>query len=335
MTTSAPDTAFPTLIQRFFCDYLVIQRNLSPATISSYRDTFCLLLRFSERRLRRTPASLTLTDLDAPHILSFLDYLEENRGNSVRSRNVRLAAIRSFLRYAASQHPTALDSIQRVLAIPVKRFDRVPIDYLSRDEVTALINAPDISTWSGHRDRVLFTTLYNTGARVSEAIGVDIEDFQSSATSTLRIHGKGRKERVVPLWKDTKRQLGDWLRRINAESGCPIFPSRRGERLSRSGVRVRLAAALTVAQTKCPTLQDHRVSPHLIRHTTAMHLLQSGVDITVIALWLGHESIATTHMYVEADLAMKKRAIDKIEMPGQSRGTYQPSDRLLAFLEGL
>jgi integrase/recombinase XerD len=326
---------FPLLLQQYFCDYLLKQRNASAETVSSYRDTFRLFLRFSEERFRKPPASLTLSDLDAPQVLKFLDSLESQRHNSVRSRNIRLAAIRSFLHYAALQDPTSLASISRTLAIPVKRFDRGPVSYLSREEMTALINAPNSSTWSGQRDRVLLATMYNTGARVSEIIGLNVEDLRLGSTATLHIWGKGRKQRVLPLWKSTRRQLADWLRRIRPVTGQPLFPSRRGERLTRTGVRTRLDAALVAARRKCGSLGDRRVSPHLIRHSTGMHMLQSGVDITVIALWLGHESTATTHMYVEADLAMKKSAIDKITMPGKNRKRFEPSDRLLAFLETL
>lgn len=335
MNKNESESAFSPLVQRFFCEYLINQRNVSRATVASYRDTFRLLLRFCDQRLRKAPASLMLTDLDAPLILTFLNYLEDQRGNAVRSRNVRLAAIRSFLRYAALQDPTVLASSQRVLAIPLKRFDRPSIDYLSRDEVTALLDAPDVATWSGHRDRVMLLTLYNTGARVSEVTGLNIEDYQSGQTGTLRIRGKGRKQRIVPLWKNTRTELADWVRRISNDVGSPLFPSRRGDRLTRFGFRTRLDAATAMARKACKTFRDRRVSPHLIRHTTAMHLLQSGVDMTVIALWLGHESTATTHMYVEADLTMKKRAIDKIEPPSHTRRKYQPSDRLLAFLEAL
>lgn len=326
---------FPALLEGFFCDYLVNQRNVSPATIESYRNAFLLLLRFSEKRLRKTPASLRLTDLDASHILAFLQYLEHDRRNVIRSRNARLAAIRSFARYAALHDPTALSSIQRILAIPMKRFDEKPVDYLSTHEMTALLEAPDASTWSGHRDRVLLTTLYNTGARVSEVIGANVQDFQTGQTATLRIRGKGRKERVIPLWKNTKLELVDWLRRIDRCPDSPLFPNRFGKRLTRSGVRARLAAAVVLARKACNSLRDHRVSPHLVRHTTAMHLLQSGVDITVIALWLGHETNATAHMYVEADLGMKQRAIEKLTKPPCRRRRYVPSDRLLAFLESL
>lgn len=335
MQVSKPTNSFPSLIQRFFCEYLVNQRNASPATISSYRDTFRLLLKFSQKCLRKEPAALTLTDMNASFILSFLEYLENERGNSVRSRNVRLAAIRLFLRYAALQDPTHLESVQRVLAIPLKRFDRNVVDYLSREEMNALLNAPDLSTWSGHRDRVMLLTMYNTGARVSEITGLNVDDFQSGQIGTLRIRGKGRKERVLPLWKNTRCELAAWLRRVQTDAGCPLFPSRRGERLTRSGVRMRLDAALIEARKSCQSLRNRRVSPHLIRHTAAMALLQSGVDMTVIALWLGHESPATTHVYVEADLTMKERAISKVEKPARARRQFHPSDRILAFLEAL
>jgi len=338
MTSTKPraqNADFPSLLERYFCDYLLKQRNASRETISSYRDTFRLFLRFSEQRFKKAPASLTLADLDAPHVLAFLDSLETQRRNSVRSRNARLAAIRSFVHYAASQDPTALAPIARTLAIPVKRFDRAPVSYLSREEMHALLDAPDRSTWSGHRDAVMLARRYNTDARVSEILNLNIEDLQFGPTTTLRIHGKGRKERVIPLWKSTKRQLREWLPRICTTSGSPLFPSRRGERLTRTGVRSRLDAALAIASQTYRGLRGRRVSPHLVRHSTGMHLLQSGVDITVIALWLGHESTATTHVYVEADLTMKKQAIEKITMPVEKRRKFKPSDRLLAFLDTL
>jgi site-specific recombinase XerD len=329
------NTDLPSLVERYFCDYLLKQRNASPETICAYRDAFRLFLQFSSERFRKPPASMTLADFDAPQVLAFLDALEQQRHSSVRSRNARLAAIRSFLRYAALQDPTALGTISRTLAIPVKRFDRVLVSYLSREEMTAVLNAPDCSKWSGHRDAVLLATMYNTGARVSEVINLNVEDLEFGPATTLRIHGKGRKERVVPLWKSTRRQLSNWLHRVGTNVGCPLFPSRRKERLTRTGVRARLDAALAIACQTCESLRGRRVSPHVIRHSTAMHLLQSGVDITVIALWLGHESTATTHMYIEADLAMKQRAIDKISIPVQRTRRYQPGDRLLAFLEAL
>jgi len=332
---SAHAAHLPALVERYFCEYLIKQRNASPETISSYRDAFRLFLRFSEQRFGRAPATLTLADFDAPQILAFLDSLEKQRHCSVRSRNARLAALRSFLQYAALQEPTALASISHSLAIPVKRFDRVPVSYLSQEEISAVLNAPDRSSWSGHRDAVMLATMYNTGARVSEIIRLNVEDLQLGPTATVRIHGKGRKERVVPLWKDTRRQLADWLPHVSTAGGDPLFPSRRSERLTRPGFRSRLNAAVATARQTCSSLRKRRVFPHLMRHSTAMHLLQSGVDITVIALWLGHESTATTHMYVEADLTMKKRAIQKITMPAAKSRQYRPSDRLLAFLEAL
>jgi integrase/recombinase XerD len=326
---------FPSLLERYFQEYLLNQRNLSRETIASYRDTFRLFLRFSDQRFHKAPASLTLADLDAPRVLAFLDDLERTRHNAVRTRNTRLAAIRAFLRYAALQDPTALAPIQRTLAIPVKRFDRKLVSYLSRDEMTAILDAPNRTTWSGHRDRVMLATLYNTGARVSEVIGLNVQDFQPGPTATLHIRGKGRKERVVPIWTRTQRQLDDWLRRPHANADAPLFPNRHGTRLTRAGVRARLDVAVAVARRTCISLRNRRVSPHLVRHSTGMHLLQSGVDITVIALWLGHESTATTHMYVEADLKMKKRAIDKVTTPLPSRRQFRASDRLLAFLDSL
>jgi site-specific recombinase XerD len=294
-----------------------------------------LFLRFSDERFNKQPTSLTLADFDAPQVLAFLDFLEKERNNGVRSRNQRLAAIRSFLRYAALQEPTALASINRTLAIPVKRFDRGPVTYLLREEVDALLNAPDNATWSGHRDRVMLATMYNTGARVSEVTALNVEDLRFGPTTTIRIMGKGRKQRVVPLWKTTKRELSDWLRRIDTTAQSPLFPSRRGERLTRAGVRSRLDVACAIAAETCPSLRNRTISPHLVRHTTAMHLLQSGVDITVIALWLGHESTSTTHMYVEADMTMKKRTLDRITGPRHKQSRYRPTDRVLAFLESL
>ena len=257
---------FPVLVERYFCDYLRAQRNASPQTIASYRDTFRLFVRFSERRFHKAPASLTLKDLDAPRVLAFLDDLERTRHNGVRSRNLRLAAIRSFLRYAALHEPTALAPIQRALAIPVKRFDRRSVAYLTQDEMTAILAAPNAMTWSGQRDRTMLATLYNTGARVSEVIGLNVEDLQGGPTATLRIHGKGRKERIVPIWKRTKRQLDGWLRQTRATAAQPLFPNRRGDRLTRAGVRSRLDAAVAVARRTCPGLRNRRVSPHQLRH---------------------------------------------------------------------
>lgn len=330
------EISFPGLLQDFFQRRLVAERGASPQTIASYRDSFELLLRFAERRTKRAPSALMLSDLDAPMILAFLNYLEDERGNSPRTRNLRLTAIRSFTRYASIRDPASLAIAQRVLAIPTKRFDRPMLSFLSRVEVEALLDAPDRSTFSGQRDRVLFATLYNTGARVSEITGLRVGDVLLDRQWALCLHGKGRKERVLPLWKSTAAQLREWLPRVNATSDSPVFPNRAGRRLSRSGVEHRLRLAVHTAAMLCPSLATRRISPHTLRHTTAMHLLQAGVDITVIALWLGHNDTATTHLYIEADLAMKEEALRHFEAPTSNKPRrFRASDRLLAFLEAL
>lgn len=326
---------FPALLQDFFQRRLVTERGASAHTIASYRDTFELLLRYAEQRTGRTPSALTLDDLDAPTVLSFLDHLETERGNSPRTRNLRLTAIRSFMRHVSVRDPTSLPVAQRVLAISTKRFDRPALGYLTRMEVEALLDAPDRTTWSGQRDAVMFAVLYNTGARVSEVTRLSVGDVLLDRASALHLRGKGRKERIVPLWKSTVAQLHAWLARIDRSPNAPLFPNHARQRLSRSGVEQRLRVALQQASERCPSLAAHRISPHTLRHTTAMHLLQSGVDITVIALWLGHEDTATTHLYVEADLAMKEAALRRVEEPAPRPLTFTANDRLLAFLEAL
>lgn len=330
-----PTIAFSTLVQDFFHRRLINERAASAQTVASYRDAFELLLHFAEHRTGRAASALTLSDLDAPMILTFLDHLEEERGNSPRTRNLRLTAVRSFMRYASVRDPASLPIAQRVLAIPTKRFDRPVLGILSREEVNALLDAPDRATFSGQRDAVLFATLYNTGARVSEITCLNVGDVLIDRQCALRLHGKGRKERVVPLWKSTVAQLREWLPRINGGSESAVFPNRSGERLSRSGVEHRLRVALRTAAVRCPTLAGRRISPHTLRHTTAMHLLQSGVDVTVIAIWLGHEDTATTHQYIEADLAMKESALRHLDDPSPQPLRFRAGDRLLAFLEAL
>jgi site-specific recombinase XerD len=330
---SAP--TFASLLQDFFCQRLMSQRNVSARTVASYRDTFRLLLRFAETRTRKSAAALAMVDLDAPFILAFLDHLERERGNSIRTRNARLTAIRSFLHYVAHQDPISLPMISRVLAIPTKRFDQPVLGFLSRLEVDALLAAPDRSTWSGHRDQVMFTTLYNTGARVSEVIGLRRTDVEFDGARCVHIQGKGRKQRVVPLWSSTIARLKEWIARMEHGQEAPLFPNRDGLPLSRSGVEKRLRLAVAKATKVCPSLVGRRISPHTLRHTTAMHLLQSGVDMTVIALWLGHETPATTHLYVEADLTMKEQALKRVAEPPTTRLRYQAKDRLLAFLDRL
>jgi integrase/recombinase XerD len=335
MTATSDTPGFATLVRQFFCQRLVAQQNASARTVASYRDTFRLLLGFFAESRGRPPATLVMADLDAPAVLAFLDHLEQRRGNCVRTRNVRLAALRSFLKFAAARDPVCLPAVQRVLAIPMKRFGRPLLGYLSREEMAAILTAPDGSTWSGQRDRVLFALMYNTGARVSEAIGLRRSDVELAPSRTARIEGKGRKERVIPLWPSTAARLREWLPRVSPDPGSPLFPNAHGAPLSRSGVEDRLRGAVRLAVARCPTLAGRRISPHTLRHTTAMHLLQSGVDITVIALWLGHEATETTHHYVEADLAMKERALSRIEELPSPSIRYRAGDELLRFLEGL
>lgn len=331
-----PSITFGSLLQQFFVERLMQQRHASPCTIATYRDCFRLLLNFAEEQLGKRPAKILLQDLNPTFILKFLEHLENRRKNSIRTRNARLAAIRAFLHYAAAKEPSALALTQSVLAIPLKRFERPLIGFLSRDQIQAILDAPDPGTWSGRRDRVMLSTLYNTGARVSELIRLRTADLSFEPSSAVRILGKGRKERQVPLWTCTARQLKRWLQAEKRdESEQPLFPNRRGGPLTRTSVAERLKLAAEKAAAKYPELTQRRISPHLVRHSLAMHLLQAGVDITVIALWLGHESPATTHMYVEADLAMKERALKNLRPPQGKSVRYRPPDRVLEFLQTL
>jgi site-specific recombinase XerD len=335
MKTVSADATLATLLHAFFLERLVAQRNASPQTVAAYRDSFRLLLEFAHQHVGKAPERLALTDVDAPLVLAFLDHLERDRHNTIRSRNARFAAIRSFLHFAAFKDPTALPSIQRVLAIPMKRFDKPLLGFLSIDEIQAILDAPPTDRWSGQRDRVMFATLYNTGARVSELTGLRVADVVLEASACVHLHGKGRKDRSVPLWRTTTTQLRHWLPRIDSRPDRPLFPSAAGRHLTRPAVTARLRLAVQRAAPQCPSLTSRHVSPHCVRHSMAMHMLQSGVDITVIALWLGHENPATTHLYVEADLAMKERALQAVQAPHLKQARYRPTDRLLAFLQGL
>ncbi len=333
---SAATRTFSTLVQRFFCERLINQQDVSGTTVSSYRDTFRLLLSYIETSHGCPPECLTFEQLNADIVVAFLNHLETHRGNCVRTRNTRLAAIRSFFQYAALETPEHLFLINRVLAIPMKRFDRPVVRYLTRAEVEALIAAPDPGSWSGRRDTVMFSTLYNTGGRVSELIAIRRTDIAiCHGSASVNLHGKGRKDRTIPLWPSTARRLKQWFRELPDDSDTPVFPDSRGHSLSRSGVEYRLKQAALKASQSCPSLCGRPISPHLFRHTTAMHMLHSGVDLSVIALWLGHESIQTTHMYMEVDLRTKEAAIARVEpLPGGGK-RYKPSAKLLQFLEAL
>jgi site-specific recombinase XerD len=334
MSTAAQQD-FPGLLQRFFVERLLQQFQASPRTIAAYRDTFRLLLAFAHRQLGKRPSALSLGDLNPAFILSFLRHLEVERHNTARSRNARFAAIRSFMDYVTFQEPTAAGLAKSVLAIPMKRFEQPLIGFLSREHIQAILAAPDPNRWTGQRDRVMLSTLYNTGARVSELIGMRIADLILEPSPSVRIRGKGRKERSVPLWADTARQLKRWLREYPRAPEQPLFPNRSGGPLTRIGLTERLKLAAQSAARKHPELAKRRIFPHLVRHSVAMHMLQAGIDITVIALWLGHESPATTHRYVEADLAMKERALMALQAPSTAPPRYRPKDRVLEFLRRL
>lgn len=327
--------SFPALLQAFFTDRLIRQLKASPHTILSYRDTFRLLLGFARKALRKAPSALTLEDLDAPFVGAFLDWLEKERGNSARTRNARLAAIRSFFRYAALQEPAGSAVADRVLAMPAKRFVRRPIEFLARSEVDALLAAPDPSEWSGRRDRALLLLAVQTGLRVSELIGLRCQDAVLGRGAHVRCRGKGRKERCTPLSREAASVLRAWLRERGGAGGEPLFPNARGSPLSRDGVEYLLAKHVRAAIAKCPSLGNKRVTPHSLRHTAAMDLLQHGVDRTVIALWLGHESAQTTEVYLHADLKLKQRALAKTASLEVKPHRYRPDDQLLAFLKSL
>jgi site-specific recombinase XerD len=335
MQQASETTVLGPLLQAFFTEHLISHRLASPQTVDGYRDTFRLLLEFLRRTRGKQPSALCVSDLDAPAILEFLDYLEKDRGNAIRSRNLRLAAIRAFFRLVALRDPASVHLATRVLAIPVKRADRRLVGYLTRPEIDAVLAAPDRTQWSGRRDYALLLTMYNSGARVSEVASLQRRHIQIGSTSFLALHGKGRKERKVPIWPRTARTLKAWLNSSDASPESAAFPNARGGRLSRDGVNYILQAAVRAATTACPSLSGKHVSPHVIRHTTAMHLLQAGVDIAVIALWLGHESIETTHGYLEADLKLKEKALQRLAPAGQAAPRFQADDQLLAFLKAL
>lgn len=330
--TAAPAPSFPALVQAFFAEHLTQQRALSPRTVASYRDAFMLFLGFVQRRCAKAPADLKLTEITPELILAFLDHLEKVRHNSVRSRNARLAALRAFLKFAAHRDVASLHVIERALGVPMKRFERRMLEFLSREQMLEVIGSPEDS-WVSRRDHLLLDLLYNTGARVSEIISVRVADVVLEGAACVHLHGKGRKQRSVPLWRSTVKELRAWLKenpRLGAT--CALLPNRDHQPMTRSNVTQRLALAVRAAAQRNPALTNRHISPHTIRHSTAMHLLQSGVDISVIALWLGHESPTTTHHYVEADLAMKERALSRLKEPKTRARRYRPPDSLLQFL---
>jgi site-specific recombinase XerD len=328
-------SSFAELLQTYFTERLVRQRNASPNTIASHRDTFRLLLEFAQQSLSKSPTTLEIADLDAPFIGRFLNHVEKDRGNAPQTRNVRLAAIHSFFKYVVFREPALSGLVQRVLAIPTKRHKTKPVDFLTRVEIDALVGAPDQSTWAGRRDRTLLVVAVQTGLRASELIGLRCQDVVLGTGAHVRCLGKGRKERCTPLRKDAVAALRRWLAERSAQPSEVVFPNARGSALSRDGLEYLLAKHLATACPSCPSLRSKRVSPHVLRHSAAMDLLQHGVDRSVIALWLGHESIETTQVYLHANLALKEQALSKTQPLRGQRGRYRPSDRLLTFLHSL
>ena len=329
------NTSLAPLLERFFTQRLMQQRQVSPHTISSYRDAFRLLLNFTQQRLYKPPSRLRFEEIDAPLIVAFLDHLEKRRGLSVRSRNLRLTAIHSFFRYASFEEPAHSAQIQRVLAIPSKRFTRTLVPFLSRPEVDALLAAPDQRTWFGRRDHAFLLVAVQTGLRLSEMTGLKPDDVALGAGAHVHVIGKGRKERCTPLAKPTLAVLKTWLREPQRGNGQVLFPNARGSRLSPDGVHYLLAKHCAAASKLCPSLKEKRVTLHVLRHTMALDLLQAGVDRSVIALWLGHESVETTQIYLEASLAMKEQALAKTTPRNGRHRRYRPADQLLGFLNGL
>ena len=332
MTTSA---SFAPLLECYFTQRLMQQRKASPHTISSYRDTFRQFLKFVQQRLHRSPSRLNFEEIDAPLIVAFLDDLEKRQRLSARSRNLRLSAIHSFFRYAAFETPAHCAQIQRVLAIPSKRFTRTLVPFLARAEVDALLAAPDQRTWRGRRDHAFMLLAVQTGLRLSEMTGLKREDLVLGVGAHVRVLGKGRKERCTPIAKPVLAVLKAWLREPQRGENDVLFPSANGERLSVHGVQYLLTKHRLAAAKVCPSLGQKRVTVHRLRHTMAMDLLQQGVERSVIALWLGHESVETTQIYLDATLAMKEQALAKISPPHSRPARYKPGDQLLAFLNSL
>jgi len=327
--------SFPSLLQSFFTDRLLRQRGASPHTIAGYRDCFRLLLQFAKERLGKMPFQLRIEDLDAPFIGLFLEHLESTRKNSARTRNARLGAVHSFFRYVALEEPAHALHCQRILAVPNKRHERRPIEFLSREEIDALLAVSNPSTWIGRRDRTLLLVAAQTGLRVSELIRLNCQHVVLGTGAHVRCLGKGRKQRCTPLRPETAKMLDAWLRQRHGQPEDPLFPSIRGGRLSRDAVERLITKYAHLAAQTCPSLKPKNVSPHVLRHSAAMDLLHHGVDRSVIALWLGHESAETTQMYLHADMRLKEKALSSTQPLGVKLVRYRPKDQLLTFLEGL
>ena len=328
-------SALAPALQAYFTDRLVAQRGASPNTIGAYRLTFRLLLQFAATRTGKPPSELDIAQLDAPLIAAFLNHLEKARGNSIPTRNNRLAAIHSLFAYLALHHPEHAASIQRVLAIPHKRTERNLVTYLTKPEVDALLAACDQTSWTGRRDHTIFVLTIQAGLRISELAALTVQDITLSTGANVHCVGKGRKERRTPLVPDTRKVLKAWLKERDGAANDPLFPTTTGNHLSRDAIERRLARHLTIAAETCPSLEAKHVTMHTLRHTAAMRLLMAGNDVTVIALWLGHEQVSTTNIYLHADMTHKQQAIDRAKPLDAKPGRYRPPDTLLKFLEDL
>lgn len=328
-------SALAPVLQGFFIERLLAQRNASPHTVAAYRDAFRLLLSFASQHLGKPVSQLSIDDLGATVITKFLDYLEDSRGNSVQTRNARLSAIHSLFRYAALHHPEHAATIQQVLAIPPKRCERTIVTFLTEEEVDALLTAPARDTWTGRRDHALLVLAIQTGLRVSELTSLSIKDVHLGTGAHVECHGKGRKQRITPLTRNTVAVLRGWMSERHGHDDEALFPTRTGGSLSRDAVERRLAIYVKAAADTCPSLTAKKITAHTLRHTAAMQLLHAGVDTSVIALWLGHEKVDTTQIYLHADLAIKERALARTKQRPDQPARYQPLDSVLAFLESL
>ncbi len=323
------------LVQKFFTDKLYTQMEASPHTINSYRDMFRLLLKYAGEQKGKAPTNLSVNDLDAEMIGLFLDDMETTRKNSARSRNTRLAAIRSFFRYVATHEPAYMLHCQKILGMPCKRYVKRNVEFLDALEMQALLNAPDCSTWIGRRDHAMLTIALQTGLRASELINLKCGDVFLETGAHVRCLGKGRKLRSTPLRRETVATMKNWLKERSGSDQDPLFPTLRGDKMSRDALEHLVKRHITSAAKSCPTLVGKRISPHVLRHSTAMNLLHHGIDQAVIALWLGHESIETTQIYIHADMTLKEKALAKMSNPAIKPGRYKPDDKLLSFLENL
>ena len=323
------------LVQKFFTDRLYAQMEASPHTIASYRDTFRLLLKFAGEKAGKSPIKLSVDDLNAEMIGVFLDDIETARKNSARSRNTRLAAIRSFFRFVAIHEPAYMFHCQKILSMPSKRHVKRNVEFLDTQEMQALLNAPDCSTWIGRRDHAILTIALQTGLRASELVKLQCCDVVLETGAYVRCEGKGRKHRATPLRRETVIAMKNWLEERRGSDHDPLFPTMRGDKMSRDALEHLVKRHIKTASKTCPSLTGKRISPHVLRHSTAMDLLHHGVDQTVIALWLGHESIETTQAYIHADMKLKEKALEKMSSPSTTPGRYKPDDKLLSFLESL